>query len=444
MADNVTHSTGDLIAADDLGGSPAVKVQRIKVTAGREGEANDVNLAFPLATFLGDSSSLDSMGRLRVASSVVAVESSFRYDKQPLVWAEKTVGAGAASHLPNDAAVSLTASTASGDSVVRQTRRYIAYRYGKSHLAYLSFYLGTAISNARKRIGLFDANNGVFLEETGGTVTLVLRSKVSGSVVDAPVAKSSWNIDKLDGSPTSPSGQTLDLTKVQTLAIDFVPGGRVRVGFVIAGRLSYVHQFLHANVITSLFAATMSLPLRYEMVNIATTLTGPSMKQHECCVVIEGGADPGGLPFSAGLGAVEKTVGTSTIPVLAVRPAAAFSTIENRTEYFFDALHVYTRVNECYFALVLNPSLTGAAYGAVHASSSMEVDTTATATTGGQILAELYLGLGHQTIDLRGILGHLGFGLDVDGTTPTVLAVVAQGRAASASAHASIRWHEQR
>ena len=66
---------------------------------------------------------------------------------------------------------------------------------------------------------MFDANNGIFFEDTGTGYQIVRRTYVTGSAVDNVVAQSSWNGDKLDG--TGESGYTLDPTKATIMFMDF-------------------------------------------------------------------------------------------------------------------------------------------------------------------------------------------------------------------------------
>lgn len=116
-----------------------------------------------------------------------------------------------------------------------------------------SFCFNSTPNGIRKRVGYFDDDSGIYLEVYNGSVKVVIRSKVSGSVVNTEVAQANWNLDKLDGS--GPSRATLDITKAQILMIDlqWLGVGRVRIGFVVNGVTYYVHQFLHANKISTVY-----------------------------------------------------------------------------------------------------------------------------------------------------------------------------------------------
>ena len=138
------------------------------------------------------------------------------------------------------------------------------------------------------RMGLFDDNNGIFLQRSNNTISLVVRSNVSGSPSDSNYAtQANWNIDKMDG--TGLSGLTLDFSKSQILTFDFewLGVGCVRVGFVVDGNVFYCHQFNHANNITGVYMSTPNLPLRYQIENTGSGIA--SSIECICCAVLSEG-----------------------------------------------------------------------------------------------------------------------------------------------------------
>jgi hypothetical protein len=184
---------------------------------------------------LKDGADKDAFGRLRTADPVSLFTSQFQYDLQPLLWESALSGSGTTTHLPNEAACRMRVAVAA-DEVIRQSRQYSRYKPGKSLLIAETFVMGAGTENVRKRVGYFDAQNGIFLEQNGIVdVALVRRTYTSGAAVDNRVVQASWNVDKFDG--TGPSGLTLDLTKAQILLMDlqWLGVGRVRIGFDIDG-----------------------------------------------------------------------------------------------------------------------------------------------------------------------------------------------------------------
>ena len=173
----------------------------------------------------------DAFNRARSSELVTLFDSQMQYDEQPLLWAEKTAGSGASTHVPNEATVDLDVTTASGDSVIRQTYEYFRYQPGKSQLIMATGVFGAAVANCTKLIGYGDASNGVFVGQDGGGMFALLRSNITGTPSDArKVYQADWNLDPMDG--TGPSGATLDPTKSQIVLIDmeWLGVGTVMVG----------------------------------------------------------------------------------------------------------------------------------------------------------------------------------------------------------------------
>jgi hypothetical protein len=193
----------------------------------------------------GDTTSVDAFGRYRVSEPFTLFDSKQLYDSQELFWATKNVNGATISHSSSRASTTMTVTTSSGSRSIRQTRRRNFYQPGKSLLCLMTFGMDGCQDGVVKRIGYFDDTNGVFLEHSGTNVNFVIRSSVSGEVVENRVSQSNWNGDSLDG--TGPSGFTLDLTKVQIFAMDFqwLGVGRVRVGFSMSGSIIAANEFNH-------------------------------------------------------------------------------------------------------------------------------------------------------------------------------------------------------
>jgi hypothetical protein len=146
----------------------------------------------------------------------------------------------------------------------------MSYQPGKSLLNLNTFVMNAQESGLEQRVGMFDANNGIFFEDTGTAYQIVRRSYTSGSSVDDPILQSAWNGDKLDG--TGASGYTLDPTKATIMFADYewLGMGAVRIGFVIDGRFIVAHTFKNANDLTTVYMQTANLPIRYEIETTGT------------------------------------------------------------------------------------------------------------------------------------------------------------------------------
>lgn len=231
---------------------------------------------------------LDAFGRLRVSNPFTLFDSSHRYADNNL-WATSTTGTAAATFSANEGLVNLTVGTASGDQIIRETVKVFSYQPGKSLLVMSTFVMGAPQAGLRQRVGYYGAANGIYFERDGTTNYMVERSSVTGVLTNTRVAQSNWNIDKMNGS--GPSGLILDSSKAQILYMDveWLGLGTVRTGFIINGQFVPVHNFDHANLVTTTYITTASLPLRYEMENTAAAASASTLKQVCSTVISEGG-----------------------------------------------------------------------------------------------------------------------------------------------------------
>jgi len=239
----------------------------------------------PTAITFAPSTAQDAFGRLRTSSPLTLFDSSHRFDDNDL-WATAASG-GSATFNANQGLVDLTVSAGSPFSsnyVFRETIKVFAYQPGKSLLVLNTFVMNPAQTGMRQRVGYFSEvggigptliteSNGFWLEladrtivgEQVNTLSFVKASTVTGTIQYERIKQADWNGDKLDG--TGPSGITLDITKAQILWMDleWLGVGSVRMGFVIDGQFILCHTFQHANIITSTYIKTASLPLRYDI-----------------------------------------------------------------------------------------------------------------------------------------------------------------------------------
>ena len=370
---------------------------------------------------------LDAFGRIRVSQPFTLFDSSHRYADNGL-FDTATSGTASTTHSADTSTVSLNVDTGSGDQVIRETKRVFSYQPGKSLLIMNTFVMNAAKTGLRQRVGFFGANNGIFLEQDGTTVNLVKRSYITGSVVDTKVAQASWNGDKLNG--TGESGLTLDLTKAQIFWIDieWLGVGSVRCGFIIDGRYYVAHTFHHANSSTGVYMTTATLPIRYEITNTAATASTSALKQICSTVLSEGGYEKKVAPQVARM-TTTTTVGTSFEPLVTMRLAS------DRTDavVLLNKYSATTIGNSLYeIALIKNATLTGANYDTT-TFSSVDIDTSATALSGGTVMRSEYVKGTNQASTQLDVNGSYNFGLQLGRTiagnsdTFTVAARVSTG-----------------
>lgn len=249
-------------------------------------------------------SGTDAFGRLQVAAPQTLLDSQNVYRENTKFYTI-TSGTASTSFDTNASLVNMNVNSASGDEVIKETKRVFPYQPGKALEILATFCFNAPKTNLRQRVGYFGADNGIFLEQDGDTIYLVIRSKSSGSVVENRIAQSNWNVDPLDG--TGNTGVTLDLTKSQIFFIDieWLGVGTVRCGFVINGTFVFAHKFHHANtsnISSGTYMTTACLPIRYEITNTGATSGASTLKQICTSVVSSGGYIPRGIGHVAGRG----------------------------------------------------------------------------------------------------------------------------------------------
>ena len=398
-----------------------------------------VNDALPAGTS-------DAFGRIRTSNPLTLFDSSHRYHDNGL-WSTSTATGGAATFDADAGLVNLAVTTASGSEVIRETTKCCSYQPGKSLLVMSTFTLNPAKTGLRQRVGYYGAANGMYLELADNTLSFVERSSSTGSLVETRVSQSNWNTDPLNGD--GPSNLELDITKSQILWMDieWLGLGTVRMGFVINGKFIHCHSFHHANIITSTYITTASLPLRYEITNTAATASASTLKQVCSTVLSEGGYELRGLQQAIGTAITAPyalTVAGTYYPVISLRlKSSSLDAIVILTALSILGATANANYN---WRVMANTTTTGGTWTSAGSESSVEYNLTGTATTGGRILAQGYFSSTNQSTASVDILKEalFKFQLERNGltSTPYELSLVVTASAATSNVHASMDWEE--
>ncbi len=267
----------------ELGTTSLAALENITIDAGDVTVSNLSDVSF-------HAKNTDAFGRLRISNPFTLFEST-HFHRDNGLWNEDNTGSSSSSFDGNEGCIDLTIGASQGDSMIRETKKVFSYQPGKSLLVMNTFVMATPKNNLEQRVGYYNDDNGVYLEQFGSDVYFVKRSSVTGTRVNTRIAQANWNGDKLDG--TGASGHTLDLEKVQILYtdIEWLGAGSVRMGFVINGEFIIAHTFHHANIIDSTYMSTANLPIRYYIFqgSDADDSTQSVMKQICSTVISEGG-----------------------------------------------------------------------------------------------------------------------------------------------------------
>lgn len=397
---------------------------------GLSGTANVVNVG----------QNLDAFGRLRVSNPFTLFESTLtgsrRYDFSTALTGNSSVTFNYDSNVRE-----LNVGAASADSAIRESMWTFSYQAGKSLLVMCSFVMAPAQTGLTQRLGYFTTNNGVYFEQANATVNMVIRSYSSGAITEERIPQGSWNGDKLNG--TGPSGLTLSTTAPQIFYTDveWLGAGSVRTGFIINGTFITCHTFNHANnpTFTTTYMGTATLPVRYEIANTGNT-TGPSTLQQICCTVIsEGGQSQARYTYSAGTGITTQRLvtGGTYYPIASIRLNSAHL---NNLVTLAQVDVLSPTVNYYRWAVLKNATLTGATWSSASSTPVTDVDTAATAVTGGtEVESGFASNRENVTIALKNIYGQLGRTLQ--GVSDTFTLVIAATNN-NADVLAQMGWQE--
>jgi hypothetical protein len=403
---------------------------------------NNVNVE-PTVIGGGDgSNAYDAFGRLRVSEPFTIFDSTNVMSKNDL-FDEDLTNNGTVTYTSNKSTVNLNVTTASGDKVIRQSKRVMSYQPGKSLFIFNTFVMQTPEANLKQKVGSFDANNGIFFMADGTTLKIVRRTYTSGSPADTEKSQSEWNGDKLDG--TGASGYDLNVDKATILFTDYewLGMGSVRVGFVIDGKFITAHTFYNANDLDTVYMQTANLPIRYE-IETTGTISGAATLQQVCSsCMIEGGYSPQGVIQSIGTaslaGVTLTTAGTfynlGTIKIKSGRPYALI----------IPQGFIASAVSNSDFEVQLRQNATpSTAFSYTSYSDNIEYDLDGTKTiTGGTIINRTYLSGKGVSIENFGDGFNFEYqlGQTIAGASDT-LTLCAKGASNNDGVIGSIKWYD--
>jgi hypothetical protein len=391
---------------------------------------------------------VDAFGRARISTPFTLFDSKFRYSDNDEFATANTAG-GTFQFNANESTVSLTVDGGTANAeVIRETYKVFSYQPGKSLLIMNSFIFNEPTEGIRQRIGYYSAENGVFLQVDSDEISFIVRSKVSGSVVENKVVRNNWSIDRLNG--LGPSGYTLDISKAQILFadIEWLGVGSIRLGFVIDGKFVHCHTIHHANQLTSPYMTTATLPIRMEIRNLSATSSTYTLK-HVCTTVIsEGGYQLNGRANAIGTPVQTPkdmpTAGTY-VPIVSIRlKSTTLDGLAIPNNISLVGIGNSTRVG---YRLLNGPALalTGASWQSAGGNSVVEYDLSATALSGGNILYQGYTSVTNQSalpVTLQD--GIFKFQLERNGltSTPLIFTLAATGAANGDDIIAALGWEE--
>ncbi len=394
----------------------------------------------------------DAFSRLRVSSPGYRFDSQFTYRINSDLW---DTNASSGSTIVLDSVnrwVTLTTGIGTGSVAQIQSHYHSPYTPGRSQLCYVTGQFGTTPpSGAVRRMGYrcITESNGVYLEQTSTGVNFVLDGGTS--LGTQRVSQSNWNIDTFDGNGNSRI--TLDLTKIQILAIDLqaLYSGRVRCGFDVNDILYWVHQFVHANVVNYPYIQQAGLPVSWEAIGGSGSVT-----MHAICstVISDGGRDLFDIPgvtYGIGTGITSVAV-TTRRPLLTIRVKKTFNNITYNGVIFPEEVETMCQSNDAYIEVVRNATLAAATGSLIWADvdtvrSATEYNTNATTIASGSVIAVTYANAGQGSSRLQSsqnLLGKIVMSYSHLLNAQDTLTIVATSFSGTSNVSCSIDWKEIR
>jgi len=382
----------------------------VKQRAGEEIEIKN-DSGNPLVVEIGGtgSSQLDAFGRQRMSEPFTLFDSTLRYTKREDLWNETLVASGTVNYLINESSLELKTTTASGDAVLRRSRRNFPYQPGKSLLIMQSFVGETLASGLIQEVGFFNDDNGVMVRASGTTLQMVVRSTASGTTQETVVNQNAWNVDAY-------SGLNFDKSNIFVVDLEWLGVGRVRTGFVVSGVIQYCHEFNNANSRDEVYMTTAILPLSYRITNQSAQASGRTLKQICSTVISEGGYEPSGPIYMGGAGVAGSQTVTSETLFAAIRMASG------RTDNIILPAQIDVGVDGnalSQWRLYRNATVSGVWNAAQNGRGNVEVLTSGTFSGGTVVAGGMLSARGSITFSPASSLA-LSLGKDANGNSDTL------------------------
>jgi len=289
-------------------------------------------------------------------------------------------------------AVISTTGTA-GDKSQIESKRYLRHRPGHEGFTFFSVaFTGdttTASANSSQLIGIFDDEDGFAVGFDGDTFSVLHRR----DSVDTLIAQSAFNVDKLDGA--GPSGFTYDPTKLNMFRISYGWLGAATITFRIMttdGTWVIFHVIERPGTAVGPSLIQPALPIRAEVID---NDGGNNLELRTACwnAGVVGSPNRSGHRYFSANATQTLMANDSETAMLTIRNKSMFESKTNKIEVRiaeFGGGAVENGDNVSIIRMRRDSELTGASYSDVSSGRSiMEVDTSATAFSGGDVIAIL-------------------------------------------------------
>lgn len=262
---------------------------------------SNVSLKNPLPVLVTNDISIGdytSKGALKVSTREILFFNTFQYGIETDVWDSFTSNAGTVAFSPEISGVIMQVSNQINSQSIRQTRNVMKYIPGRASELTFAVRFTYPVVGIRRRIGLFDGNDGFYFEDNGGDYACVFISSDGGIPYMERIARANWNGDKLDG--LGESGITADPNAQQIVSFEYewYGGGQIIFKYIINGMSIIIHTFNTANRLPFPWCKTPFLPIRLEIVNLTGAIGTHILYQGSNSLASQGTTDKLGVAQS--------------------------------------------------------------------------------------------------------------------------------------------------
>lgn len=373
--------------------------------------------------FAEGSPSMDAFGNLRVSSAVVLGAYEYTNSDMADLFTDDVVG-GSLTRDVDARHMVFSVNSSNGSSVSRTSNRYHYYQPGVGNLVIITLAHGDAgKANNVREWGYADESDGLLFRLTGTTLQVVLRSSVSGSVVEEIVDQANWNGDKLDGTGTS--GMDIDLTKANFFWIDFawLGVGPARFGVLAPDGSRWVcHTFENPNNRIGAYMASGSLPLHFHNYNTGVTAGTSEFKLICSAIYAESAIDY--TFWRSSIDAGNTRAVTTGTPIVSMKPSLTYNGVTNRVGIYPECISIFVSGGPVKVQIIDDAVLSGATWGIN--KDTVLGDTAATSYTGGEIFHTYYFDAGSHHIDVNKLYetNDEGYHVLADGTDAYSMSLV--------------------
>lgn len=386
----------------------------------------------------------DAFQRLRVSNTDQRVDTEFLYDKNPLLFDEIVGGAGSAVHQANAREVKIaTNGNALADAAGLFQHFFNPYTPGNSQFVAIT---GTL--------------NGANL---AGTAQVFLRSTATGVTVEETYNQNTWL--------SATSGVNWQYSQIFLIDFQSLKIGRIRFALDRAGIAVPIKTIENDNERAIGYWQMANAPVYWKVYNTAdatitefgygneynavgfrfTSALDVSQYCSAICATVksEGGGDllnMAGLKFAWSNKATLRTVAASFLPVLSIQLKTTFGAGTNRGLVFPQALS-FQNDQPIYYEVLVNPTLTNPSWVSVDANSICNYDVSATAVTGGRVIAAGYASSGSSRASATAVAltGKAPLSVNYAGNVGDILTISCiRTTSTSSSTGSAVEWKEVR